>query len=360
MRRIVTLLSHTAMTMLLTATVFLTACNVHEWPEIEYGEVPFVLNLDYETAMPLYKEITYTRGAAISREQPVNSEVRYIVNVYRAGESRSASRAASRSYVFTKPYDGEFDRSVTIELGEGAWDIYVWTDYTDYGTEADKYYTTTDFGNITYRDRDHYEGSNDCKEAFRGMTTVKVTHPYRYMEDEPLPAYEATVDMMRPMGRYEFISTDVEAFLSRVSASRTRSGELQPEGSSDDANTVDISEFRVVFRYNAFMPCAFNMFTDKPADSWTGMSYESSMAMSDDGMLLGFDYVLVNGSETLMNINVEVYDRDGSLLSVTRAIEVPIVRNHLTIVKGEFLTSAASGGVSINPGYDDDFNIEIH
>lgn len=332
----------------LTAIVAIAgSCSVHEWPHLDYGEVEFILDLDYEMSMPLYKEITYTRGANISREQPDNCDIRYIVEVYPSGESRTASRDAARNYIFTRSYDGVLDTSVSIDLEEGSWDIYVWTDYVDRNSTSDKYYRTADFAAITYLDKDGYVGSDDCREAFKGMTTVTVTHPNRYLEGEPLPSYRATVEMGRPMGRYEFISTDVDAFLQRMETTLARS--------------VDLSEFRVVFRYNAFMPSTYNIFTDKPSDSWTGMSFTSPMALGDDGMLMGFDYVLVNGDETVMNINVEVYDSNGTLLSATRGVEVPVMRNRLTIVKGAFLTSAASGGVAINPGFDgDDYNIEIY
>lgn len=56
---------------------------------------------------------------------------------------------------------------------------------------------------------------------------------------------------------------------------------------------------------------------------------------------------------------VEVYDKDGELLSSTNTVEVPLVRSKLTIVRGNFLTSKATGSVGINPDYNGDFNIEI-
>lgn len=333
----------------LLALTLLAACDVHEWPKEEYGEVEFVLNLDFDTDLPLYREITYTRGKqSVSWESLYQCDVRYIISVCPAG-----TRKESRRFVFTRPYEGVLDYSTPLPLPEGEWDIYVWADYVAQGSTADKYYATADFSSIVYADPEGYTGSTDCREAFRGSVRVSVTHPYRYLDDEALPDYSATVDMVRPMGRYEFIATDVDDFLTRVAALRTRGGE---QGDT----RVDVGDFTVVFRYNAFMPCSFNMFTDKPSDSWTGMSYSSRMTLTDDGMLLGFDYVMVNGSETMMNINVEVYDKDGTLLSVTRGIEVPIVRSKLTIIRGDFLTSSAQGGVSINPGYEgDDFNIEL-
>ena len=339
----------------LTAGVLLSDCNVHEWPELEYGEVPFVLRLDFDTSLPLYRTVNYTRGEVISRVSPADCDIRYIVNVYRAGETRNTG-TAGRRYVFTKPFSEDLDYTATIALDEGDWEIYAWADYVDAGSNSDKYYDTSDFGNIVYRDKDNYGGSNDCNDAFRGSTSVTVIHPDRFFEDESLPSYEATVPMMRPLGRFEFIATDVDAFLTRVAAVRSQSAKAA------DARSIDVSEFRVVFRYNAFMPSAFNIFTDLPSDSWTGVWFDSGMALRNDGeMLMGFDYVLVNATDgTVMNLDVEIYDPDGSLLSVTRGVEVPIVRSKLTIVKGEFLTSTESGGVTVIPDFEGpDYNLEI-
>ena len=352
------ILKHIYTALALTAGVLTSGCDVHEWPELEYGEVAFVLNLNFDTALPLHRTVNHTRSEEISRVSPSDCDIRYIVSVFPAGETRN-TRSAERRYVFTKPYSRDLDYTATLALDEGDWEIYAWADYVDAGNSIDKHYDTSDFGNIVYIDKERYSGSNDCKDAFRGRTSVTVIHPDRFLENETLPSYEATVPMMRPLGRFEFIATDVEAFLTRVAAVRSQS--TQAAGPADTRN-IDISEFRVVFRYNAFMPYAFNIFTDLPSDSWTGMWFDSSMALrSEAEMLMGFDYVLVNDADgTVMNLDVEIYDVDGTLLSVTRGVEVPIVRSKLTIVKGEFLTSTGSGGVTVNPGFEGpDYNLEI-
>ena len=169
----------------------------------------------------------------------------------------------------------------------------------------------------------------------------------------------------------KFISTDVDAFFTRVMEMMKEQGKLLNVNLKSDSKSayqqiiqaINLTGYKVIFRYNAFMPCSFNMFTDKPADSWQGVSFSSNMEIdpSYTEMLMGHDYVFVNGSETTLSISLEVYNAEGEKVSATNPIYVPIVRNKLTLVKGEFLTSTASGGVSINPGYEgDDYNIEIY
>lgn len=341
----------------------LVGCDVHELPEeSEEQVVPFLLNLDFDTEMPLYKEITYSRNGSKGVLAPY--DIRYIINVYRTDEVRGESRVADMSYTITNTDLQNLNYSVQLELKEGSYTFRVWADYVDEGSESDKFYNTEDFAEIILADRKNHVGSNEYREAFRGFASATVDARASASENQ------VTVEMKRPMGKFKFVSTDVEAFYSRVVKElMEKRGLLKENESEADSKAVydqllqsiDINDFKVVIRYNAFMPCSFNMFTDKPADSWTGMSFDSRMiAENENEMSLGYDYIFVNGSETTLSISVEIYNTDGELMSSSNPVDVPIVRNKLTVVKGAFLTSKASGGVSINPGYDgDDYNIEI-
>ena len=102
------------------------------------------------------------------------------------------------------------------------------------------------------------------------------------------------------------------------------------------------------------------MFINRPADSWTGVIYDSTIrAVNDDEAEVAFDYVFVNGSETAVTVAMEVYDLDDNLLARIPAFDVPLKRSKLTIVKGDFLTTRAGGEIGISPDFEGDFNIEI-
>ena len=346
-------------------------CDVHEFPETNQRRIPLELNLHFNTDMPDYKEITYTKGS--DTKIPYGGhDIRYIVNAYRVDNVRSATRQADTTFVFTKPNDGYLDESLVLTLPEGTYDFKVWTDYVDNSSTSDKYYCTSDFEEIILANKSPHSGSNTYREAFRGYGNATVSDPLLYVSHVAENIHNvADVEMVRPMGRYKFISTDVDIFLTRVMEMMKEQGKLLNINLNADSKAyyeqvlqaINITGYKVVFRYNAFMPCSFNMFTDKPADSWTGISYTSQMEIdpSYKEMIMGHDFVFVNGSETTLSISLEVYNAENEKVSATNPIYVPIVRNKLTLVKGEFLTSTASGGVSINPGYDgDDYNIEIY
>jgi hypothetical protein len=347
-------------------------CDVHEFPEESTEKIPFLLHLDFNTEMPIYKEIFYARNGDVeTRGEAERHNLRYIIKAYRTDNTRAGSRVADATFVFTKADFTDLNYTATIQLPEGTYDIRVWADYVDDGSVDDKYYDTRDFSEIIIADRMHHSGSNDYREAYRGIASVTVTNPALYVGDIVNTIdNQATVEMKRPMGKFKFVSTDVDMFIGRVIQMMLARGNpvaVDPELDTKAAyekllDDINLVEFYVVFRYNAFMPCSFNMFTDKPADSWTGMTFTSRMTSDDiSEMTLGYDYIFVNGNETTLSISIEVYNGDGERMSVSRPINVPIVRSKMTVVKGEFLTSKATGGVTINPSYDgDDYNIEIY
>lgn len=347
----------------------LTSCDVHEFPEQSRERVPFLLHLDFDTEMPLHKEIYYTRnGEMVSLANSKDYDIRYIISAYRTENLRQDNREADTTFVFTKSDISNLDYAAHLTLLEGTYTFRVWADYVDAGTKSDKYYDTRDFAEIILADRRNHAGSNDFRDAFRGYATATVASPVHYTGDAVDNINnQATADMRRPMGKFKFVSTDVDGFVSRVVEMMKDKGLISDADASNKdfldqiLKDIDLNDYTVIFRYNLFMPCSFNMFTDKPADSWTGMTFKSRMYIDENNeMVMGYDYIFVNGAETTLSVSLEVYDKEGELMSSTNPVNVPIVRSKMTVIKGPFLETKASGGVHINPGYDgDDYNIEI-
>ena len=357
---------------LLFVTLLFTACDVHEFPVDRNERVPFVLHLDFSTAMPLYQEIVYTRAGEITDTKSVGAkhDVRYIVKAYRVDKSRENNREADTTFVFTKSSVSDLSFSVPLELHEGTYTFRVWADYVDVEKTNDKYYNTSDFTEIILANKDNHSGSNDYRDAYRGVATATVINPVYYSGKVTNEIKnEVTVDMERPMGKFKFVSTDVEIFVSRVVQMLKDRGMLLNIDLESDKKAkieyllqaINLGDFEVKFRYHAFMPCSFNMFTDKPADAWTGVSFTSQMYIENNNeMTMGFDYIFVNGSETTLSVSLEVYNKYGELISSTKPINVPVMRSKLTIVKGEFLSSIASEGVQIKPDFNGEYNVEIY
>lgn len=337
---------------ILICSILLSSCDVHEFPDPLDREIQFVLNLDYDTNLPLYKVVNLTNGSRVSTE---DIDIRYIVEVYPAEEeNKNSGRTVLHRFTFTKEDISTLNHNIELPLKRGKYNFVVWSDYVK-EDDNDLYYDTSNLDDI-FLCGDTHIGSNDLRDAFRGTITSEVSDNIN----------SATVEMRRPMAKFNFISNDVSEFVKSVQAIRAEKKEAKSENNTDN-NTgiveheeINFSDFNIVFRYNGFMPNSFNAFSNKPSDSQLGVSFNSSINILESGEAeLGFDYIFVNGTESIISVSVEVYDYDGNLLSRFKPVDVPIIRSHLTTVKANFLTSG-TGGVTIIPDFDGNFNIEVN
>jgi hypothetical protein len=163
--------------------------------------------------------------------------------------------------------------------------------------------------------------------------------------------------MSRPLAKFSFVSTDLQKFIDKELDARNRNASRGDE----DSRSLDLDDYKVMFYYNGFMPCAYNMFTYKPNDSKVGVNFESRITVTEKSeALLGFDYVFVNGTEATASIILALFDEDGKEIFTSNPIPVPIKSARHTIMRGEFLTTDTSGGIGINPDFDGEYNFEIN
>lgn len=108
-------------------------------------------------------------------------------------------------------------------------------------------------------------------------------------------------------------------------------------------------------------PSGFNVSTGKPNDAVGGISY-SQVSLHyndvDNEVLLGGDWVLVNGTESLVNVTVTVTDNLGNTLCRASGVQINYRNNHLTTVYGNFLTAGINkGGIDINTEWSGIYNV---
>ena len=318
----------------------LASCNVEEFPEEfeQAKKVDFHLNLEFETALPIYKEITVdSRNIVYS--------LRYIVNAYARTDGKCDYSKPTATLTVDNPDIEKLNRTIDINLPEGDYEFYVWTDYVDSQKPGDLYYNPSNFSEITLNEANGHSGSNEFRDAFRGGVQATV-------EENG----SVTVPMIRPLGKYELISTDVEEFIDRAIERAEQRGDYS---GTRDINTDD---YLVTVKYSGYMPSALNIFNNRPIDSRLNVSYTSKLTkLPNDEMELGFDYVFVNGDETRVTVVVEVKEiSSGEVISSTSGIDIPLKRSKLTIVRGKFLTSKISGGgIGIDPGFEGEWNYHV-
>lgn len=364
----------------LACTLVLASCAVHEWPKDEEEPVipeppkyPVILYLDYDTDLPLYKIIEYQLESRSA--MAVDYDVRYIIETYTVLDEQLNKKELFSREMFTRDDVNTLNHSQLLQLPEGKYEFYVWTDYVDAGTTGPKYYLADDFTTITVH---NHEGNNDFRDAFAGVLKVDIT---------PMTT-EVRVMNRRPLAKFNFITTDLDRFVEHMleleaqAKAESENNEGQEENprsdepaepasaSADDPATasddftrgVNIQDYKVVFRYSQFMPNEFDIFSYIPIYALPNITFESEIKpLSDTEAELGFDYVFVNGEEFVIPIMVEVYDKQGNKVSGINPINVPLMRGQLTTVRDNFLTSQASGGIGINPDFEDpDYIYEVN
>ena len=341
-------------------------CDVHEFPVDRRDLVPFELHLNFDTEMYFYKEVVYTRDSKdATKTSAIKHDVRYTIKAYRTDNVIGVNHVPDTTFVFTKSDLTNLNYTANLELKEGTYRFAVWCDFVDEGSVSDKYYDTSDFLSVILKNKDNHSGSNEFRDVYRGYATATVIDPKYYITTAQDDIdNSATAQMSRPVGKVQFITTDVEQFISRVANLLQQQGilpkDLDKESYQALLKSIDLGQFKVVIRYNMNMPCSYDVVYDKMSSSWTDMSFSSSMdRISDTEMMLGFDYVFVDSFGTTLNMSVEVYNSNGELMSRSNSIPVPIMPSKLTIVRGEFLSAIASGGVSVNPDYEGDWNWDI-
>lgn len=329
--------------------VALSSCDVHEFPDDPPAPVPAVamveLDLKFATEMPLHTTVEYK-----TRARSAEADVRYTVNIYNAddGIGRGPSRSPVKTITTTRDDISTLDTRVAVELLAGSYRAIVWADYVEHGSQDDHYYLTSDFANIAVTSDSGHPGNTDLRDGFRGQADLEVTAPAE-------GALTVGVPMKRPMAKFRFITTDLDDFLGKVAGERSDGGRAPSQVAPVPG------DYTVRVRYTGYMPSTYNAFTDKPVDSRLGVWFDAEpRVISGSEAEMGCDYVFVNGSETSVQVALEVYSRaDGTQVASTDAITVPLVRSRLTEVRGRFLTTQAQGGVGISPGFDNEFNIEI-
>lgn len=330
--------------------LMMTGCKktVLEFPEGE-GVDPTLVNVN----------LTFTIDPEIEPYMPARSkttetdkhDVRWIIEVFR--DEISGTPAERRVLSCKQAPDGRHTVHTSIALHAARYHVVAWMDYVDAGSLADKYYTVNSLASISILEAGAYIGDEEHKDTYAGRQVVDLTS-YRNRWNQTV---EQTVTLRRPMAKIELITTDIDKFLDRLSVRRSKTGTLADNLLSENP---DLSTIRVTVDYAGYFPSGFNVYTDKPNDAWTGMSFDSYMKqLSDKEALLASDYIFVNGAESAVTVNLSIRDGEGNLLNEVVGIQVPIVRGKLTTIRDEFLTRDYAPGIGIDPGFDGEINITI-
>lgn len=324
------------------ALVSLTSC-VNEWPHPEdrtYA-VTFLVHSDTDW-LPDY-EMNYTRVESL--------EIQYQFEIFPAGNTTTPVKEFT---VYSSDLSRQ-DFSIDVSLNPGSYDVYVWSDICDSANGKSLFYNSSDFANITYLTP--YVGDTNNKDAFRGQKSFTIDYSM-----DLKPTATEVINLERPFARYIFVATDLDDFVEEEET-RGRMRHLESRESNFEAYSSELTDvlgdYTIKISYPLYMPAVFDNFQNKPIDSWTGISFTGNFTvLSTQQAQLGLDYVMINGEDSFVQVALEIWDAKGEVISKTSTINIPTKRDRTTIVYGRFLTTLENSGVTIDPDFAGQFNIE--
>ena len=219
-----------------------------------------------------------------------------------------------------------------MQLTPGDYDVRLWADYT---TDAmtDNHYITTDTKSIKILGKDQYRANTDARDAFTKALTLTVGNQDKN-ED---------ITMHRPLAKYRLVATDVAKY-NQLRAER---------------NYPALEDLKISIVYEQFLPCAYNVSTQKPSDSVGGYGYASALSEpTDDAVTVGKDFVLVNGEQSFVTVTILFKDANGKTISGINGVRIDYRAGQLTTVSGNFLT-AGVGGVQIDTNWSGDYEVNF-
>ncbi len=322
----------------------LSSSCVHEFPKTPENR-KVTLRIHHELPWDLF-EWTYPKN---TRANDAALCARYIIGIYPEG---ATTEIAYSKTILTRADLERVDFSVDIDVPVGRWDIRIWTDNSLTATGLSPYYNADDFTSITYASP--FIGGDSRKDAFVG--NISMTVPDVNSEDWGRDTYD--VELHRPLTAYAFIATDLEEFVEQE-ITRTRNEAASAGVPPANLPPISLSDYAVKISYSGFLPSVYHPFSDRPVDSATGVSFNTTASqLNKSEALLGHDFVFINGKESTVRTELDLYHKDGTHIARVSSFDIPVKRNRCTIVRGEFLTSKATGSTGIDPGFDGDFNIE--
>ena len=315
--------------------VYLTSCDVHEWPELP-EKVSIHVRLYYETDMTIWnhlhdgtKVIEQGYGETYDNQLKVG-KIRYIIRTYPVSEKQRSLKEHIQEFVFTKDLAEGYDHEVTLDVLPGNYNVMVWSDLVK--TSSDTHFHNADnFAEIMLQG-DH-KGNTDHRDAFCGKSCLSL-----YANNGSQMNEKINISMKRPLAKFEIIANDLLEF-------------IEMKGS-------DLNLYKAKIQYIGFMPNTYSLFADRPVASITGEMLESSLTkLTDTEVSMGFDYVFVSDNGTTVTVRIGIYDIKDQLISLSAPITIPVKPNHHTLLKGKFLMQDSSNGVDIDPNWGGDHNI---
>lgn len=299
------------------------------------GEVDFTITAGIPGGISTYAPAgsgSHNGGAMLL--DPDNYDLRYIMQAYDENDKLAYSATQYVSDNFTT-------QSVVFEarLIAKKYNFVFWADFVPEGQTEDYYYKTTDAeGNIDLRDITYAQDpvpdfTDDAMDAYTKVVEVNLSAQNQNITD---------IKLQRPFGKLRLIATD------------QLSGDLQ------DDELPATTEIKYADRTT--VPDVFNALTGIASGNTRTISSITSVSMQEDAVVGGTtytgayfliaNYIFASDANTGYAMGVTVKDKAGKTTGTRSLSQIPIVKNKLTTVIGNFYSNSSTLEVIVEDPFE--------
>ena len=369
-------LHHLYIGALQAVALLLVACDatIHQYPE-PVTDTEFVVRLHCDrTPPPFYKEITYD-DAGNRTETTLEAEaspsympddrldLRFVIEIRdnNQPDADGTPKTIARRELTVDNDALPPQADVHFKLpSRGDYTAVSWCDYVPVANPDDWHFDTStlDFVQVnldnTMQELHHknsgtgysnfgigWDGVVQVTSTTRGWGTVTRADEENMSEenmDGLVPVY-----MTRPAGRLRLYTEDLAEFLQ--------------------TSDMDIEDVRVIIIYKQFVSVAYDALQQAPCQWISTRRTETHPTLVNEtgNVCLAYDYVFTD-SEEETHVMADFYflDAEGNELSHTTNVDVPLLRNRETVIRGHFLTQdIGAGGLDVDESFDDEYVIVV-
>ena len=302
------------------------------------GEVEFTVTAGIPDGISTYADgvDAFSHNGGAVNVDPDKYDLRYILEVYT--KDQTPVRVYRKTVIVPDNFTTT-DVTITARLVAKTYDFVFWADFVPQGSGEDTeglHYDTDQLISVSYK-----EGT-----ALDDLASEAID-AYCHVEEVDLSKNQniSGIKLHRPFGKIRLLATD-----------------KLTEGVDQDEYPA---ETKVDFK-GVTVPASFNVLTGLALDDKltvkdiTGTSILEDASVAGTGYpgsyLLGYYYIFAADGNTSYAMDVTTYDQNGIQMGVRNLSQIPVQKNKLTTVIGNFYTNSSTLEVIIEDPFEEPEN----
>lgn len=299
------------------------------------GEVEFTVTAGIPGGISTYADpvAAFSHNGGAVNVDPEKYDLRYILEVYT--KDQTPVRVYRKTVIVPDNFTTT-DVTITARLVAKTYDFVFWADFVEDGSAEDTdglYYNTDPLTQVSYKDN----------VTLATLATESID-AYCHVEEVDLSKNQniSGIKLHRPFGKIRLLATD-----------RISDGAEQSEYPA---------QAKVDFK-GAEVPASFNVLTGLALDDKLTVKDITSTSILEDASvadteypgsyLLGYYYIFAADGNTSYAMDVTTYDQNGTQMGVRNLSQIPVQKNKLTTVIGNFYTNEGTLQIIVEDPFEE-------